>query len=135
MVSATGLKKIASKLSSTLKNPAVTGTAGAGAGLLASQIINAGADVPDNIVVINPNSGDSTPQNPGTQTDDSSLANIAALWYMMNQSNGGGGGNNSEPEKTADNGFNLVEYLPWVAGLAGVGLIVYLLFDKKKGRR
>ena len=61
---------------------------------------------------------------------------MMGLMYLMNMSNGGGGGNNSEPETPAENSaVNIREYLPWVVGLVGVGVLVYLLVGKKKGRR
>lgn len=139
---ATGLKKLAENLGSTLKKPGVTIptatlAAGGAGGLLTSQIINAGADTPDNYIVVTPQNTTPTPTpTPSAQTDDTSLADMANLLYLMNQSKGGGGGTNvSEPETGNGGGFNIMDYLPWIAGLLGVGLIVYLLFDKKKGRR
>ena len=140
MAKADGVNKLFSKLGSTLKNPVTWGvTAAAGTGatasLLATQAINAGRESPD-VIVVNQPTSKTTPDGLINEKTDNSLADMMGLMYLMNMSNGGGGGNNSEPETPAENSAgNIREYLPWVVGLVGVGVLVYLLVGKKKGRR
>lgn len=116
------IKKFAENLGSTLKKATPAALAGGLTVAAFGDVVEATNPTPD-VVIVN-------------EKDENDLSTLKDLLYILDDSRGGGGGTNvSEPETGNGGGFNIMDYLPWIAGLLGVGLIVYLLFDKKKGRR